>query len=36
MFGISIRRSLKKPRARRAFNLSMGAILFVLALLFLR
>ena len=36
MFGFSIRRFLKDPRKQRAFNLSMGAILLVLALMFLR
>ena len=36
LFGISIRRLLKQPRMQRAFNLSMGAILFILALTFLR
>jgi threonine/homoserine/homoserine lactone efflux protein len=36
LFGISIRRWLKDPRMQRAFNFSMGAILFVLALSFLR
>jgi len=36
LFGISIRRLLKEPRMQRAFNLAMGGILFVLALMFLR
>jgi len=36
LFGISIRRLLKEPRMRRAFNLAMGATLLVLALTFLR
>ena len=36
LFGISIRRLLKQPRMQRAFNLSMGAVLFILALTFLR
>lgn len=36
VFGISIRRLLKDLRLQRAFNLAMGASLFVLALMFLR
>lgn len=36
LFGMSIRRLLKDPRMRRAFNLTMGATLVVLALMFLR
>jgi threonine/homoserine/homoserine lactone efflux protein len=36
MFGVSIRNLLKNPRKQRAFNLSMGASLLVLALMFLR
>lgn len=36
LFGMSIRRLLKEPRMQRAFNLSMGAILLGLALMFLR
>lgn len=36
LFGVSIRRLLTDPRKRRAFNLTMGATLFVLAMLFLR
>lgn len=36
LFGVSIRRVLKDPRKQRVFNLSMGAILLVLALMFLR
>lgn len=36
LFGMSIRRLLQDARMRRAFNLSMGAILVVLALMFLR
>lgn len=36
VFGISIRRLLKEPRMRRAFNLAMGGTLLVLALTFLR
>lgn len=36
LFGISIRRWLKEPRTQRAFNFTMGGILFVLALTFLR
>jgi threonine/homoserine/homoserine lactone efflux protein len=36
MFGVSIRHLLKDPVKQRIFNLTMGAILFVLALLFLR
>jgi len=36
LFGMSIRRLLKDPRMQRAFNLSMGAALLVLALMFLR
>jgi threonine/homoserine/homoserine lactone efflux protein len=36
LFGVAIRRLLKDPSKQRVFNLTMGAILFVLALLFLR
>lgn len=36
LFGMSIRSLLKDPRMRRAFNLTMGATLVVLALMFLR
>lgn len=36
LFGISIRGLLKDPRKQRVFNLTMGAILFVLAMMFLR
>jgi threonine/homoserine/homoserine lactone efflux protein len=36
LFGVSIRRLLKDPRKQRAFNLIMGAILLVLAIMFLR
>lgn len=36
LFGMSIRRLLNDPRNQRAFNLSMGASLLVLALMFLR
>lgn len=36
MFGMSIRRLLQDPRMRRLFNLTMGATLYVLALMFLR
>jgi threonine/homoserine/homoserine lactone efflux protein len=36
LFGVSIRSVLKAPRSRRIFNLSMGAILLVLAVMFLR
>lgn len=36
LFGMSIRRLLKEPRMQRTFNLFMGGILFVLALIFLR
>jgi threonine/homoserine/homoserine lactone efflux protein len=36
LFGVSIRRLLKDPRKQRAFNLTMGAILLVLAMMFLR
>ena len=36
LFGVSIRRLLKDPRKQRVFNLTMGAILLVLAILFLR
>jgi threonine/homoserine/homoserine lactone efflux protein len=36
LFGVSIRHLLKDPRKQRAFNLTMGAILLVLAILFLR
>ena len=35
-FGVSFRRLLKDPTKQRVFNLTMGAILLVLALLFLR
>lgn len=35
-FGISIRRWLKQPRMRHAFNLTMGATLLILALMLLR
>lgn len=35
LFGVSIRRLLKDPRKQRVFNLTMGAILLVLAILFL-
>ncbi len=36
LFGVSIRRLLKDPRKQRVFNLTMGAILLVLAIMFLR
>jgi threonine/homoserine/homoserine lactone efflux protein len=36
MFGVSIRRWLKEPRIQRAFNLTMGGALFVLAVMLLR
>ena len=36
LFGVAIRRLLKDPGKHRAFNLAMGAILLVLALMFLR
>ena len=36
LFGVSIRRLLKDPLKQRIFNLTMGAILLVLALMFLR
>ncbi|MES3023262.1 MAG: LysE family translocator [Pseudomonadota bacterium] len=36
LFGVSIRRLLKDPRKQRVFNLIMGAILLVLAVMFLR
>lgn len=36
LFGVSIRSVLKAPRSRRIFNLAMGAILFILAVMFLR
>ncbi|MBJ7310800.1 LysE family translocator [Rugamonas sp. CCM 8940] len=36
LFGVSIRGLLKDPAKRRVFNLTMGAILLVLALMFLR
>ncbi|WP_426208696.1 LysE family translocator [Massilia sp. TWP1-3-3] len=36
LFGISIRRLLEDPRKQRVFNLTMGAILLVLAVMFLR
>lgn len=36
LFGVAIRALLRDPRKQRAFNLSMGAVLLVLALLFLR
>ncbi|MBC3864285.1 LysE family translocator [Undibacterium jejuense] len=36
LFGVSIRNLLKDPRKQRAFNLTMGAILLMLAILFLR
>jgi threonine/homoserine/homoserine lactone efflux protein len=36
LFGVSIRGLLKDPSKRRVSNLTMGAILFVLALMFLR
>lgn len=36
LFGVAIRGLLRDPRKQRLFNLSMGATLLVLALLFLR
>jgi threonine/homoserine/homoserine lactone efflux protein len=36
LFGVAIRGLLRDPRKRRIFNLSMGATLMVLALMFLR
>lgn len=36
LFGVSIRRLLKDPRKQRVFNLTMGVILLVLAIMFLR
>jgi threonine/homoserine/homoserine lactone efflux protein len=36
MFGVAIRRLLIDPRKQRLFNLSMGAVLLVLAVSFLR
>lgn len=36
MFGVAIRQLLADPRKQRVFNLTMGAILFGLALMFLR
>jgi threonine/homoserine/homoserine lactone efflux protein len=36
LFGVSIRRLLAQPRTQRLFNWTMGAILLVLALMFLR
>lgn len=36
LFGVSIRGLLRDPRKQRVFNLTMGAILLVLALMFLR
>jgi threonine/homoserine/homoserine lactone efflux protein len=36
LFGISIRHLLQDPRKQRIFNLSMGAILLVLAVMILR
>lgn len=36
LFGVSIRHLLKDPRKQRVFNLTMGAILLVLAVMFLR
>ena len=36
LFGVSIRRLLKDPLKQRIFNLTMGAILLVLAVMFLR
>ena len=36
LFGVSIRHMLADPRKQRIFNLSMGAILLVLAVMFLR
>lgn len=35
LFGVSIRRLLKDPRKQRVFNLTMGAILLALAIVFL-
>ncbi|MES2016238.1 MAG: LysE family translocator [Pseudomonadota bacterium] len=36
LFGVAIRRLLQDPRKQRLFNLTMGATLLVLAVLFLR
>jgi threonine/homoserine/homoserine lactone efflux protein len=36
LFGVSIRHLLKDPRKQRIFNVTMGAILLVLAVMFLR
>jgi threonine/homoserine/homoserine lactone efflux protein len=36
LFGVSIRSVLKAPRSQRVFNMAMGGILMVLAVLFLR
>jgi threonine/homoserine/homoserine lactone efflux protein len=36
LFGVSIRGMLKEPRMQRVFNMTMGAILVVLAIMFLR
>jgi threonine/homoserine/homoserine lactone efflux protein len=36
LFGVSIRRVLTAPRSQRIFNLAMGGILMILAVLFLR
>ena len=36
LFGVSIRRLLTDPRKQRVFNLTMGATLLVLAVMFLR
>jgi threonine/homoserine/homoserine lactone efflux protein len=36
LFGVAIRRLLTDPRKQRVFNLSMGAMLLVLAASFLR
>lgn len=36
LFGVSIRHLLKDPVKQRVFNLTMGAILLILALMFLR
>ncbi|GJJ02097.1 membrane protein [Duganella rhizosphaerae] len=36
LFGVSIRRFLQDPRKQRLFNLTMAAILLVLAVMFLR
>jgi threonine/homoserine/homoserine lactone efflux protein len=36
LFGASMRRLLTEPRNQRIFNLTMGAILLILALMFLR